>query len=51
VAYAIVDKTSYNLLPRRRSLFSSYPRDFAAFLGSERDKWAKVVKQAGIRAE
>lgn len=29
----------------------SAPQDFAAFLKSERDKWAKVVKQTGIRVE
>jgi tripartite-type tricarboxylate transporter receptor subunit TctC len=27
------------------------PRAFAAFIKSERDKWARVIKQAGIRAE
>lgn len=26
-------------------------REFAAFVGSERDKWAKVIKQAGIKLE
>ena len=29
----------------------SSPEQFAAFIRSETDKWAKVVKQAGITAE
>jgi tripartite-type tricarboxylate transporter receptor subunit TctC len=27
------------------------PREFAAFVSAERDKWAKVIKQAGIRLD
>ena len=27
------------------------PAEFAAFIKSEHDKWAKVIKQANIRAE
>ena len=29
----------------------SSPEEFAAFLGAERDKWAAVIKAAGVRAE
>jgi tripartite-type tricarboxylate transporter receptor subunit TctC len=29
----------------------SSPQEFAAFLGAERDKWAAVIKAAGVRAE
>jgi tripartite-type tricarboxylate transporter receptor subunit TctC len=27
------------------------PGEFAKFAGSERDKWAKVIKQAGIKLD
>jgi tripartite-type tricarboxylate transporter receptor subunit TctC len=27
------------------------PQAFAAFIKSEHDKWARVIRQAGIRAE
>ncbi len=30
---------------------ASSPQEFAAFLKAEREKWAKVIQQAGIRAE
>jgi tripartite-type tricarboxylate transporter receptor subunit TctC len=33
------------------AIVASSPPEFAAFLKAEHDKWAKVVKQAGIRAE
>ena len=29
----------------------SSPEEFTAFLGAERDKWAAVIKAAGVRAE
>jgi tripartite-type tricarboxylate transporter receptor subunit TctC len=29
----------------------SSPEEFAAFLGAERDKWAAVIKAAGVRAQ
>jgi len=32
-------------------IVGSSPRDFAAFLRTEHERWAKVVRQAGIRAE
>jgi tripartite-type tricarboxylate transporter receptor subunit TctC len=30
---------------------STSPADFAAFIRREHDKWAKVIKTAGIRLE
>ena len=29
----------------------SSPEEFAAFLAAERDKWAAVIKAAGVQAE
>ena len=29
----------------------SSPEEFAAFLANERDKWAAVIKAAGVRVE
>jgi tripartite-type tricarboxylate transporter receptor subunit TctC len=43
-------KTTY-LNAGMETVASSSPAEFAAYIRSERDKWAKVIKAAGIRIE
>jgi tripartite-type tricarboxylate transporter receptor subunit TctC len=43
-------KTAY-LNGGMETVFSNSPEEFAAFIRSERDKWAKVIKAANIRIE
>jgi tripartite-type tricarboxylate transporter receptor subunit TctC len=39
------------LLAQGVDIVGAGPRDFARFIREEVEKWAKVVKQAGITAE
>jgi len=50
---AILDKPEVRdaLLSEGGDIMPGTPEEFAAFLKSEAQKWAKVIKQAGITAE
>jgi tripartite-type tricarboxylate transporter receptor subunit TctC len=37
--------------PQGAILEAASPQEFASFLSAEADKWAKVIKFAGIKAE
>jgi len=39
------------LAPQGWDIIASSPRDFSAFLRAENDKWSRVVKGAGIKAD